>query len=91
MKKIRLGIIGIGNQGTTYAGLIFQGLVPHMELGAICDISREAYEAGCGRHHRQRQNDGRSSRARRKKKLINWLPPSKKNTKLFLTIPITSK
>ena len=49
MKKIRLCIIGIGNQGTTYAGLIFQGQVPHMELGALCDISREAYEAGCGR------------------------------------------
>lgn len=49
MEKVRLGIIGIGAQGTTYAGLIFQGMVPHMELGAICDISREAYEAGADR------------------------------------------
>ena len=49
MEKVRLGIIGIGAQGTTYAGLIFQGMVPHMELGAICDISREAYETGADR------------------------------------------
>lgn len=49
MKKIRLGIIGVGTQGTTYIGLIFQGLVPHMELGAVCDISREQYENGIER------------------------------------------
>ena len=42
MKKVRLGIIGIGNQGTTYLGLLFQGQVPHMELGALCDINRAA-------------------------------------------------
>ena len=49
MEKVRLGIIGIGAQGSTYAGLIFRGMVPHMELGAICDISREAYENGVNR------------------------------------------
>ena len=49
MKKVRLGIIGIGNQGTTYLGLLFQGQVPHMELGALCDINRAAYEVGADR------------------------------------------
>ncbi|WP_258723267.1 Gfo/Idh/MocA family protein [Cellulomonas sp. NS3] len=34
---IRLGIIGLGQQGGMYAGLITEGRVPHMTLGAICD------------------------------------------------------
>ena len=36
-KKPRLGIVGLGTQGSVYAGLISDGLVPNMELGAICD------------------------------------------------------
>ncbi len=35
-KKARLGIVGFGAQGSVYAGLISDGLVPNMELGAIC-------------------------------------------------------
>ncbi|WP_066068114.1 Gfo/Idh/MocA family protein [Neobacillus soli] len=38
MKTIRLGIIGIGAQGGTYAGFIAEGKVKNMVLGAICDI-----------------------------------------------------
>lgn len=38
MKKVRLGIIGLGAQGGTYAGFIDEGKVPNMEIGAICDI-----------------------------------------------------
>ena len=34
---VRLGIIGLGQQGGLYAGLITQGKVPHMSLGAIAD------------------------------------------------------
>ena len=34
---VRLGIIGLGQQGGLYAGLITQGRVPHMSLGAIAD------------------------------------------------------
>ena len=41
MKKIRLGIIGLGAQGTMYANLIKAGKVPNMEIGAICDIDTE--------------------------------------------------
>lgn len=38
MEKVRLGIIGIGVQGSTYAGFIAEGKVKNMVLGAICDI-----------------------------------------------------
>lgn len=38
MKKVRLGIIGLGAQGNTYAGFIKEGRVKNMEIGAICDI-----------------------------------------------------
>ena len=39
--RIRLGIIGLGAEGGMYATLISQGRVPHMEIGAICDILPE--------------------------------------------------
>ena len=35
--KPRLGIVGLGAQGSVYAELITGGMVPNMELGAICD------------------------------------------------------
>lgn len=41
MKKVRLGIIGIGTQGGAYAGFILEGRVKNMEIGAICDIDPE--------------------------------------------------
>ena len=34
---VRLGIIGLGQQGGLYASLITEGKVPHMSLGAIAD------------------------------------------------------
>lgn len=36
-QTIRLGIVGYGAQGTTYAGFIAEGRVPHMSIGAVCD------------------------------------------------------
>ena len=36
-KKVRLGIIGLGQQGGAYAKFIADGLVPNMEIGAITD------------------------------------------------------
>lgn len=36
-KNVRLGIIGFGAQGATHAGLIVDGKVAGMSLGAICD------------------------------------------------------
>ncbi len=40
MKNIRIGIIGLGNIGTTHANNITSGKVPNMTLTAICDIAR---------------------------------------------------
>ncbi len=34
MEKVRLGIIGIGNMGTTHSKSLTEGLVPEMELTA---------------------------------------------------------
>ncbi len=38
LKNVRLGIIGLGAQGGTYAGFIGEGKVKNMVIGAICDI-----------------------------------------------------
>ncbi|WP_044482094.1 Gfo/Idh/MocA family protein [Paenibacillus antibioticophila] len=38
MKTVKLGIIGVGVQGGTYAEFLAAGRVEQMELGAICDI-----------------------------------------------------
>ena len=37
MEKIKLGILGIGNQGSTYSKKILAGECPEVELVAICD------------------------------------------------------
>jgi predicted dehydrogenase len=34
---VRLGIVGLGAQGSMYARFITDGLVPNMEIGALCD------------------------------------------------------
>lgn len=39
MEEVRLGIIGFGNMGTGHARNVTEGKVPHMRLGAICDIA----------------------------------------------------
>ncbi|MGI6753130.1 MAG: Gfo/Idh/MocA family protein [Eubacteriales bacterium] len=41
MTKIRLGIIGLGNMGTTHARNILAGKCPEIELAAIADINPE--------------------------------------------------
>ena len=38
MKKVKLGIIGLGAQGNSYAGFIKEGRVKNIEIGAIADI-----------------------------------------------------
>lgn len=38
MKTVRLGVIGLGQQGGYYAGFLAEGKVKNMVLGAICDI-----------------------------------------------------
>ncbi len=39
MNKVRLGIIGLGQQGGAYANFIKEGQIRNMEIGAICDIN----------------------------------------------------
>jgi len=39
MEKVRLGVIGYGNMGTTHCKNVAAGKVPKMELAAICDIA----------------------------------------------------
>ncbi len=41
MEKVKLGVIGFGNMGTSHSKKVFAGEVPKMELAAICDISEE--------------------------------------------------
>ena len=38
MKKVRLGIIGLGNMGTSHAKKLFAGDCPEIELTAVCDV-----------------------------------------------------
>lgn len=42
--KVRLGIIGLGQQGGAYAKFITDGLVPNMVIGAIADIDPKKRE-----------------------------------------------
>ena len=40
MDKVRYGIIGIGNMGTTHAEYLFNGEIEGATLGAICDLKQ---------------------------------------------------
>ena len=42
MKKIRLGVIGVGSHGTGHVRNISKGMTPEIEVAAICDIDPEA-------------------------------------------------
>ena len=44
MEKIRLGILGIGNQGTKYSKAILEGACPDFVLAAICDRNPKRIE-----------------------------------------------
>ena len=43
-KKIRVGIIGIGNMGSGHAKCIKLGLCPHIEITAIADTNKDRLE-----------------------------------------------
>ncbi len=45
MKKIKLGIIGLGNMGSKHAQNIIEGRCPFVELSAICDIKKSRLDA----------------------------------------------
>ena len=44
-EQVRLGIVGLGAQGSMYAQLITDGTVPNMEIGAICETNPVMAEA----------------------------------------------
>jgi len=41
MKKVRLGIVGIGNMGSSHARTVLDGKVKGMELAALCDVNAQ--------------------------------------------------
>ena len=46
MKKVRYGIVGLGNQGTHYAVKLFaEGKIENGVIGALCDIDPTRIEA----------------------------------------------
>ena len=45
MKKIRLGVVGLGNMGSKHSQNIIQGLCPEIELAAICDLKQDRIDA----------------------------------------------
>lgn len=44
MGKVKVGIIGIGNMGTSHAKMIFEGKIPELELAAIADCQETRRE-----------------------------------------------
>lgn len=48
MKKVRIGIIGVGNMGTAHAQNIVDGKVAGMELTALCDSTPERMKSFAG-------------------------------------------
>jgi predicted dehydrogenase len=38
-KSVRLGVVGLGNMGTTHCSTVLEGQVPNLELTAVCDLS----------------------------------------------------
>ena len=47
--RIRVGVIGLGSQGSVYARFFKAGLVKHGTLTAVCDINREKMETQAAR------------------------------------------
>lgn len=41
MEKVRIGIIGIGNMGSSHSKTLFAGRVPDAVLAAVCDINQD--------------------------------------------------
>ena len=48
-KKIRYGIVGIGKQGSRYAGQLFAGMDKNGVLSAVCDIAEDRREWAKGK------------------------------------------
>lgn len=44
LTKVRIGIVGVGNMGTSHAIQLFEGKVKNAELTAICDVKPDRLE-----------------------------------------------
>ena len=44
MDKVRFGVVGLGNMGSSHSRNLDQGVVPEIELTAVCDIAEERRE-----------------------------------------------
>lgn len=44
MEKVRFGVIGLGNMGSSHTKNLFEGKIPGAELTAVCDIKPERLE-----------------------------------------------
>ena len=44
MEKVRIGVVGIGNMGSTHSEYLFNGDIENAELSAVCDIKPERLE-----------------------------------------------
>lgn len=45
MEKVRVGLIGFGNMGSSHVKFLTGGKVPKMELACLCDIDKERRDA----------------------------------------------
>ena len=43
-KKVKLGVLGLGNMGTRHARQILEGHCPEIEVSAVCDVKSERLE-----------------------------------------------
>ena len=48
MKKVKLGIIGMGNMGSSHMKNILAGKCPEIDVAAVCDIDPARLEAAKG-------------------------------------------
>ena len=44
-KKVRLGIIGIGNMGSSHLKMYTDGKIKEMELVAVCDVKQDRLDS----------------------------------------------
>ena len=49
-KKLRVGIIGIGNIGSAHASAVYGGDIPHMTLSALCDTNENRRSELCSKY-----------------------------------------
>ena len=57
MKKIKLGIIGVGNMGTSHLRSILAGKCPEIDVTAVADVNPERIEAAKGYYNEAKENN----------------------------------